>query len=281
MNDLMPRLWPILSILLSIYFIIVALFYFNQAGFIYFPSKSIGAEPKHIGLSFENISFKTSDGINIVGWFIPASTKSKLNKVILFCHGNAGNISNRLDTIHTFNHFGFDLLIFDYRGYGQSEGKPTEKGTYLDAQAAWDYLTKVKKYDPKDIVIMGRSLGGSVASWLAMKNNPKAVIIESAFKSIRDLGAELYPFLPVRLLARFNYNTKENVKSIKCPILVVHSTEDDIIPFSHGQEIFNAANNPKVFLEITGSHNSGFMVSADKYEKGIKAFTNQYIAGEK
>ncbi|MBN1621918.1 MAG: alpha/beta hydrolase [Endomicrobiales bacterium] len=278
MNIAIPKIWSIVIIVVATYLIILGIFFFLQSSFVYFPFRDVIAEPKHIGLSFENIVFNASDGIRLSGWYIPCrKSKSESKGVLLFCHGNAGNISHRLDSIQTFNHLGLDVLIFDYRGYGNSQGKPSEKGTYRDAQAAWEYLTKNRNIPEDRIILFGRSLGGSIATWLASKYNPKALIVESCFTSVKDLGSQLYPFLPVRLLSKFDYNTKEYLKSAKCPVLIIHSKDDDIIPFSHGKKLFAAANEPKDFLEISGSHNEGFIISADKYEKKIDSFINEYI----
>ena len=192
--------------------------------------------------------------------------------MVLFCHGNAGNMSHRLESIRVFHRLGLSTLIFDYRGYGQSEGKPTEQGTYLDAEAAWRYLVQRQEVDPAEVFVFGRSLGGAIAAWLARGHTPKALIMESTFTSVPDIAAHLYPYLPVRLLSRFHYNAVDYVRQVNCPVLIVHSRDDEMIPFSHGRRLFETANEPKEFLEIRGSHNEGFMTSADRYEEGLASF---------
>jgi fermentation-respiration switch protein FrsA (DUF1100 family) len=230
--------------------------------------------PAAVGLAHEPVQFEAADGVALDGWFIPAEPS---RGVVLFCHGNAGNMSHRLDSIRLFNRLGLSTFIFDYRGYGQSGGRTTETGTYSDAEAAWRYLLDERGIDPAGIVVFGRSLGGAIASWLAQEHTPAAVIVESTFTSVPDLAAKLYPIYPVRWLSRFNYNAAEYVARANCPVLVVHSRNDDIIPFSHGQLLFDAAGEPKQFLEIRGSHNDGFVVSGKPYQDGLDAFISQHV----
>ncbi len=264
----------IIVIVVSVYVILVIILWFFQSHLVYFPEREISMTPDRIRLPYEEISFEASDGVKLSGWFIPAENS---RGVVLFCHGNAGNISHRLESILIFNRLSLDVFIFDYRGYGQSEGKPAEQGTYLDAEAAWDYLVENRQADPARIVIFGRSLGGAVASWLAKERTPGALIVESTFTSIPDIGAEAYPFLPVRLMSRFDYSTVDHIHGVTCPILIVHSRDDELISFNHGLKIFEAANEPKDLLEISGSHNDGFLISEGKYEIGLNLFISAHI----
>ena len=259
----------IILVAACVYLGITALVFFFQARLVYYPSGDITATPVDIGLDFEDVVFTAEDGVKLSGWFIPAGQS---RGVVLFCHGNGGNISDRLETIGILNRLGYSTFIFDYRGYGESEGKPGEYGTYLDAEAAWNWLMEKHGVQPDRIVIMGRSLGGAVAAWLAGKHTPSALIIESSFTSIRDMGAELHPWLPVKLLSRFDYCTVDYLKKITCPVLVIHSPEDDLVPFSHGRRLYEAAGEPKEFLEITGSHNNGFLITGKRYEEGLDNF---------
>ena len=192
--------------------------------------------------------------------------------VVLFCHGNAGNISHRLESIALFHRLGLSVLIFDYRGYGDSEGKPDEQGTYRDARAAWRHLRELRGVAGDDIILFGRSLGAAVAAWLAARERPRAVILESAFTSAASLGAEHYPWLPVDLLLRHRYDTLARVSEIRAPLLVVHSRDDEIVPFHHGRALFDAAAEPKRLLEIRGGHNDGFLASGAVYRDALAAF---------
>jgi len=252
-----------------IYAVIVALAAMLQSRLVYFPTSQWETTPDAIGLRHEDVTLTAADGVKLSAWFVPAA---RAKGAVLFCHGNGGNISHRLETIATWNGLGADVLIFDYRGYGRSEGKPTEAGTYLDAVAAWDWLLQRRGGEPNGVIVHGRSLGGAVAAHLARSRRPAGLIVESSFSSIADLGAELYWFLPVRWLCRFDYATAEYVKGVTCPLLVVHSRDDDMIPLRHGRRIFAAATQPKEFLEIHGSHNGGFIESMDAYEPALRRF---------
>jgi hypothetical protein len=266
--------WSVVLISIGLYIGLVIILMVFQAHFIYFPQREITVTPGEIGLSYEAVYFAAADGVKLSGWFVPAE---RSRAVILFCHGNAGNISHRLESIQVFHRLGLSTFIFDYRGYGQSEGKPTEQGTYLDAEAAWSYLIQRKQVDPTRIIIFGRSLGGVIAAWLAHVHTPKVLIIESTFTSIRDIAADLYPYLPVRLLSRFDYSAMDYLRQVNCPVLIVHSRNDEIISFSHGRRLFEAAHEPKEFLEITGTHNEGFMTSARHYEGGLDFFISKHV----
>ena len=169
------------------------------------------------------------------------------------------------------------MLIFDYRGYGKSEGTPTEKGTYLDAEAAWDYLVNVRHVKPEKIILFGRSLGSAIAAEIAIRRKAGAIIIESGFTSIPDLGAKFFPHLPVRLISRYHYSTIDKVSMIDIPKLFIHSQQDELIPFEQGIRLFEKASAPKEFLQITGSHNEGFLISGKIYIDGLNIFITKYL----
>jgi pimeloyl-ACP methyl ester carboxylesterase len=259
----------ILVVLAGAYAVLATLLYFYQSSFIYYPERQWVATPEQFGLRYESVTFKTTDGVTLSGWYVPAETA---RGVILFFHGNAGNISHRMLSLQIFNRLRFDSFIFDYRGYGKSEGQPDEIGTYRDAEAAWYYLVRQRDVDPSTIVVFGRSLGAAIASYLAAEHTPRALIVESAFTSVPELAARFYPFMPVRWFARFHYATKDHLEKMVCPVLVVHSQEDDIVPFDHGQALFEAARPPKDFLRINGSHNDALLVTGRRYEQGLDRF---------
>ncbi len=272
----MIAVW-IALIVIGVYIIFAGCLFVFQSRYVYYPKlvlPILAADPSHIGLPFENISFKTSDGLKLSGWFIP---KEDSRGVLLFCHGNAGNIRHRLESIQLFNRLGLEIFIFDYRGYGESEGKPTEKGTYQDAESAWKYLVEERRVEQDKIIVFGRSLGGGIASWLASRYTPGALILESNFTSLPDIAAARYWFMPIRLLMRIKYNTAERLSDVNCPVLIVHSHDDEEIPFIHGQQLFKFASEPKNSLEIAGTHNEGFITSGVLYEDGINSFIHQYF----
>ncbi|HUS72266.1 MAG TPA: alpha/beta hydrolase [Sedimentisphaerales bacterium] len=238
--------------------------YFMQPTFLYCPVREVPYTPDEIDLDFENVVLKTKDGLRLSGWYIPAENAEF---TVLFCHGNGGNMMHRLDSINIFHNLGLSCFIFDYRGYGSSEGKPTEEGTYLDVMSAYQWLTEEKKISPEDIIIFGRSLGGSIAAQLAAKVEAGSLIIESGFTSYVDIGRKFYPYMPVRWFARFSYRTIDYLSDVRCPVMIIHSRNDDVVPFEFGQDLYEAANEPKEFVEIFGSHNDGFLVSAEIYKK--------------
>lgn len=238
--------------------------YIMQPKFLYGPVREVLYTPGQLGLDFEDVAFKSADGLKLSGWYIPAND-SKFT--VLFCHGNGGNMAHRLDSINSFHDLGLNCFIFDYRGYGHSQGKPSEEGTYLDAEAAYKWLTEEKKTPAENILIFGRSLGGSVATKLASRVKAGALIIESTFTSYADIGKKFYPYMPVRWFARFSYRTIDFIKDVHCPVMLVYSRNDEVVPFEFGLELYEAANEPKEFVEIFGSHNDGFLVSGEIYKE--------------
>jgi len=263
--ELKSMLISIITVLLAVYMGLGLILYFMQPSFLYSPFREMSYDPGDLGFAFEKVVFKADDGIKLSGWYIPAE-KAKLT--VLFCHGNGGNMAHRLDTINIFSELGINCFIFDYRGYGTSQGKPSELGTYLDADAAYRWLTEKKKVKPENIIIFGRSLGGSIAAHLAGTVKARTLIIESAFTSYADIGSKFYPYMPVRLFARYSYKTIDYIQQVRCPAMIIHSRNDEVIPFEFGLKLYESANEPKKFIEIFGSHNDGFLHSAEIYKRG-------------
>ncbi len=266
----------IVTIALSMYLGISLFLYTFQSKMVYFPDKVMSYNPGSQGLDYHDVHFDTADNTRIFGWYVPVKEKSR--KTILFCHGNAGNIADRLPMVRNFHNMGLNVFIFDYRGFGKSQGFPSEKGTYLDALGAWDYLVKIKKEKPQNIILYGRSLGGAIASYLAKQKSPGALILEATFTSLKDIGQERMPLFPIRWISEFKYDTLSYISDLEMPVLVIHSREDEIIPFSHGQELFRRLGTKKQFLEITGSHNSGYFSSKERYNTGVKEFLSKISA---
>lgn len=259
------------------YLLLLAALFLLQSCLIYHPdtpTRAIVATPDSIGLAYEPVKIPTDDGLTLDAWFVPAQDA---RGVVLFFHGNAGNISHRLQSIRLFNQLRLSTLILDYRGYGQSEGEPSEEGTYRDAEAAWHYLTDQRGMSPKQIVIFGRSLGGAVAAHAAKGRDAGALILESAFTSVPDMAAQIYWFLPVRWLTRFDYDTEAALASVSMPVMVIHSPDDHIVPFAHGRALFAAAREPKRFLKINGGHNNGFLQSEQQYLAALGAFLDTHL----
>jgi fermentation-respiration switch protein FrsA (DUF1100 family) len=274
----MRTLVTILTIAISVYVVLALMLYLFQDKMVFLanlPDRALTASPSDIGLDYEDVSLTTSDNERLHGWYIPAVDSKG---VLLFFHGNAGNISHRLDSIKIFHELGMDTLIIDYRGYGQSTGNASEQGTYLDAQAAWDYLITDRGSPADRIIIFGRSLGGAVGAWLGVQNAPAAMIIESSFSSGVDMAHRLYPFLPVRLITRLQYPVVDYASRLNCPVLVVHSRDDEIIPIAMGKAIYGAVKQHKKFLELRGDHNNGFMISQREYVAGLKDFIQAILS---
>ncbi|MBT2968961.1 MAG: alpha/beta hydrolase [Candidatus Thiodiazotropha sp. (ex Ctena orbiculata)] len=264
----------LLGLLLLLVFVLYL--YLNQTNLIHLPNipgRELEASPERLGFSFENVSLLTEDKVKLHGWYIPHQTP---RATLLFFHGNAGNISHRLDSVSLFNSLGLSVLIIDYRGYGRSEGRPSEKGIYRDAETAWRYLREERAIPGHKILLFGRSLGGAAAAYLATKYTAMGVVLESTFTSVPDMAAELYPWLPVRWLARYHYNSGERMAAIKIPVMIIHSRHDEIIPFEHGRMLYDRAGEPKRFLELSGDHNYGFLQSIDRYRDHWDDFIRSY-----
>lgn len=259
--------------LIALVLAIAYLRYFEQKS-IYFPMKEIGTTPRDVGLEYEDVYFKTKDDVELNGWLV---SKEGSSIYLLFCHGNAGNISHRLEIINMFVNVGLNVFIFDYRGYGKSQGKPSEKGLYKDAAAAYGYLISrgVKK---EKIVIFGESLGGAVAIELAKDLDKGALITEGAFTSVPDMAGDIYPFLPIRFLVSSRYNSISKIKDVKIAKLIIHSRDDEIILYKHGKRLFEVAPSPKEFLELRGSHNEAVLLMRKEFSGAVSNFVKRYIS---
>ena len=266
---------------------IVALAFAFQDQLLFQPSSRLLATPDDAGIAYGTVRLDTEDGETLHGWWIPAPDVSRETSpdepsehTLLFFHGNAGNISGRLESVQQFHQLGLNVLIVDYRGYGQSTGSPSEEGLYRDAMACWRHLTGAKGIAPQEIIVFGRSMGGGPATWIAEREKPGAVILESVFTNVPDVGAHHYPFLPVRALATNQFDNEARVAEIEAPTLVIHSREDRVVPFELGRQVYEAAAEPKQFLEIQGGHNDGFMVSSGRYLETIEGFLEEHLRGE-
>jgi uncharacterized protein len=263
----------ILIAVLGTYLLMLVLLWALQDTLLYQPKSELFFFPEQ---PYQEVSIASGQNQKLHGWWVPATGPAR--GTALFCHGNAGNISDRLDTLQILrNQLSLNILIFDYRGYGKSPGSPSEQGLKDDAAAAWKYLTLERGVAPDTIVIWGRSLGGAVAVHLASNNRPGALIIESSFTSMPDLASILYPYMPVRLLCRNRFESEKIIGSIKCPVLIAHSPQDELVPYKLGQRLFLAAPEPKRFLQLQDDHNNGFLRSVNTYVPAINTFLNDSL----
>lgn len=244
---------------------------------VYAPKKTLETNGSLVGRTFEDVWLTTGDGLKLHGWFFPANPDAKrADWVLLLLHGNAGNISHRLHFYAAWLELGVNVFTFDYRGFGRSEGKPGEEGTYQDAQAAAQWLVG-KGFAPNRIVALGKSLGGGVASELALREPLGGLILQSTFTSIPDIGSELFPWLPVRWLHRIKYDTVQKLPRVKVPVMIAHGRGDDLIGFHHAERNFRAANAPKFFWEIGGDHTSTIEDGREQYLAGLEKFFREYL----
>jgi len=237
---------------------------------VFYPLEEMEATPKDWGLRYEVVNLKLNNNTKISGWYLP---HPQAEKTILFFHGNGGNISHRGDSIYIFHKLKFNVLIIDYAGYGESGGVASEKSLYQSANVAWQYLTNKKKMEAENIIIFGRSLGGAVAVDLASRVKAGGLILESTFSSVRDIVDIVFAKWSKLIYLRYDFDSVNKIKKVSSPVLVIHSSEDEVIPFQLGQHLFENITSEKRFLEIRGRHNDGFMQSIRPYMSAIKTFS--------
>jgi fermentation-respiration switch protein FrsA (DUF1100 family) len=241
-----------------------------ETRFIYFPSRAHEATPAGLGLPSEEVLFTAEDGVRLHGWFLPVRGA---RWTVLLSHGNAGNISHRLDrTLFLQTRLGASVLLYDYRGYGRSEGSPDEPGTYRDARAAYRYLVERRRVPPERLVLFGESLGSAVSLDLALAHPAVALILEAPFTSVPAM-ARTTIFFPLAPFVRTRYDNLEKVGRLRMPLLVLQGDHDEVVPFAQGRRLFEAAPGPKRFFAIPGAgHNDTFLVGGDAYWQAIADF---------
>jgi uncharacterized protein len=273
--------WTIVGVAVLLYLGVLLLLRLYESRLIYFPGqeRTLRAPPSSLGLSIERIEIPTEDGIVLVGWVIPA-TIGPSSRWLLICHGNAGNLSEFDRPLHYagLHHLGLNLLAFDYRGYGESGGLPSEAGLYRDVEAAYRFLTEERGVPSGRIILFGHSLGSAVAIDLASRVPSAGLIVEGAFTSATDRGQELYPYIPVRWIAASRYNSIDKIAKVTVPKLFLHANQDEVIPLAHGRRLYQAAPQPKTFIELRGGHGDAFEVDSVSYFQGIAAFLTRTAA---
>jgi fermentation-respiration switch protein FrsA (DUF1100 family) len=237
---------------------------------IYFPMRAHEVTPADLGLAHEEVELRAEDGVRLHGWFLPMKG-SRLT--VLVCHGNAGNVSHRLDrALLMQSRLGVDTLLFDYRGFGASEGRPDEEGTYRDARAAYRWLV-ARGIGPERVLLFGESLGSAVALQLALEVDARALVLESAFASVPEMARAVYPFLPLWPFVRTRYDNLAKVGRLRMPLLVLHGERDEVVPFAQGRRVFDAAPEPKRFFAIPGAgHNDTYAAGGELYWGVLRDF---------
>jgi uncharacterized protein len=240
---------------------------------IFFPDPYLVGTPRDEGLAFQDLRFQTQDGLTLHGWLVPADPSLGL---ILFCHGNAGNISHRLDNIRRLHEIGLTVFIFDYRGYGLSGGRITEAGFYLDAEAAYELARQHADREKLKLVLFGRSLGGIATVYLASQRQCSGVILESTFTNLGAMAKIHFPLPVPESLLRSRLNSVDRIGRVTARMLFFHGDCDAIVPISLGQELFEAANGQKEFVVIPGSgHNDTYFVAGSAYFRKFRAFVDE------
>lgn len=270
----MPIKWVVLVCLVVLLFASFYLFYPRlEDFFVFFPDSSFDLTPEAFHLTYRDVFFNTGDGKRLHGWFFHQDVDSP---VILFCHGNAGNISHRLHNIRLLLEKGLQVFIFDYRGYGRSSGRPSEKGIYMDGLAAYDHLVEREHFPPDRIILFGRSLGAAVAIELALKKDVKGIIIESGFTSSKGMAKTMFLFNLFSYFLPANYNNLKKIAHVRVPKLIIHGDADHIVPFSMGEKLFAASKDPKYFYPLRGAgHNDSYIVGGKEYFRRIATFARE------
>jgi fermentation-respiration switch protein FrsA (DUF1100 family) len=243
---------------------------------LYAPDPVVTDTPAKIGLSFQNAVIDSGDGLKLAGWFVPSETQATNQPTLLFFHGNAGNVSYNLDRLRLFHDVDLDVYIIDYRGYGKSEGTPSERGLGIDALSMYFYLTEKRGVAPERLFFYGESLGAAVAVDLATQIRAAGLIIEAPFTSNADRARKKWPGIPWELLLRDNYDSLAKISKINMPLLVIHSVDDEVIPFSNSQKLYATAKQPKELFQMRGPHRESFINSFDTYSDKVMSFVAQY-----
>lgn len=263
------------GVLASGYAVVCTLAYLLQGALLFFPSRRLEATPSALGMSYEDVALRLADGTAIHAWFVPCD---RALGTALWCHGNAGNVSHRLGVLKELHDLGIATLIFDYPGYGQSGGSPSEAGCYAAAEAAYEHLREARRVRAEKLVIWGRSLGGTVAVELASRRSCAALIVESTMTSVTDVAKRHYFWLPVALLLRHRFDAASRIARVPGPKLFVHSKDDEVVPYDLGRELYARASEPKRFVDILGGHNTGQQQSGERYTGALYAFLREVLS---
>jgi hypothetical protein len=246
---------------------------FLERNFVFYPVKPLAYSPREWGMDYEDVYFATPDGVRLNAWLIIAAQDAPM---ALWYHGNAGNIADRVENARLLFDRGLSIFLVDYRGYGKSEGAPSEKGIYIDGQASYDYLISKKVTTPEQLIIFGRSLGTAVATHVASRNKCAGVILESAITNMADMARVHYPVIPGLGGLKHKFNSIDRIPLVKAPVLFFHGDMDDIVPYELGRKLFEAATSEKEFYTILGAnHNDTYFVGGKEYFDKFERFARE------
>jgi fermentation-respiration switch protein FrsA (DUF1100 family) len=246
---------------------------FRQASLVYFPDRHVRFTPGDLGMAFEDVHLTASDSVSLAAWWVPAPSS---RGALVFCHGNAGNMGDRVAKLRLFHDLGLSVLAFDYRGYGQSQGKPSEEGTARDMDAAIAHVIDARGVPLRRIVFYGESLGGAVAAAAAARHRPAGLVLESTFTSAREMARRHYPFVPA-FLVRIGYDSLASIRTLTCPKLILHGPHDSIVPFDMARTLYDSAPEPKYFANLVGDHNSGGILESPEAFDALAAFLDAFV----
>lgn len=273
-RGLLKALRRVLLVLVLAYAGLCALAALFYPYLLYHPDRNtVYGTPAVFAPRYEDVWLTASDGVKLHGWFLPAPVGGESGFTLLAFHGNAGNVGTALERLRMYHRLGVDVFMVDYHGFGQSDGTPSEENLYRDADAAWLYLTRERAVEPGKIVVLGYSLGGAVASWLAERNPAVAgLVLESTFTRLNDVAAGLFPWLPTGLILGDAYNTEGRLGKMTMPILVLHGRGDQLVPYACGEKLYAEYKGPKTFVRIGDDHNLGFVTAAATYTGALRDF---------
>jgi uncharacterized protein len=254
----MNTVLKIVIALAGMYLMLVLILYLFQGQMLFLPDRQIYRTPSDVNMNASDTWIETRDGKTLHGWYFPSEGA---RFVVVLSHGNAGNISGRLEIAELLNELGVAVLLYDYRGYGQSDGRPSERGLYKDITAVISYLEVELGYPEDRVILYGRSLGGAVSAWAAKEHDVAGLVLDSSFTDLRSMAREIYPIVP-GFLVRFNLSTLSYLqKASGTPVMIMHSREDEIVRYHHGEQLYEAAGEPKTFVPLRGGHNDLFFTS--------------------
>lgn len=263
----------IASAVLAALLLLAVAIYIAQPALVFFPERAVPSTPAEFGLAYEPVALRTADGVALGAWWVPAEAA---RGALVLCHGNAGNIAHRVDKAVLFHELGLSVLLFDYRGYGTSGGRPTERGTYMDMDSAVEHVREVRGVPPERTLFWGESIGASVAVEAATRNPCGGIILESGFTCVPAMAKTVYPWLPT-FFVRFGYDSLARIRSVKAPKLILHGPADEIVPYRMGRELYEAAPEPKRFADLRGGHNDGGILVSPEAQEALRQFLGEVL----